>query len=210
MTRKQPCNLAMALFLFIGTASSVQAVPAAYDESIVGELGPGAVFMALDVGVNTIRGRIHLTETNDINHPDTDFDGFRAYLPNSARLTGVSYAFVLSERTTAVTFAGVDVNMDIDSAWVLAGNGHRIDLLHDTTPVNLFGASMPTAHTPGGSFGFAEIALCCRAGPGYSWTADYTWTLTVERTPTDLPLLSTSTLIGLGVAGLTLRKRNLT
>jgi hypothetical protein len=179
-----------------------QATPIAYDEAISGDLDANipATLFTLDIGANTIKGT---TSGHDISLPVVlpDFDDFAIAVPVGMHVTDITLAFQTTLEP-GTTLAFVDYRL---SAGNVASSrlppflaGGNIDFL-GSSPVHPFDAALPLGP---GTFLILENGIGT-SFPGGAWTADYTWTFTVEAVPEPTSLC----LLVSGLAGAWIQRR---
>ena len=185
-------------------AQVARATPLAYDEAISGDLGfsfPATVF-TLDVGANTVKGTTHFFTSNS----NTDFDQFAIVVPVGMQVTDITYTFQTQTLPgTNTTVAKSEYRLDNGNATPVAPflASLNIDLL-GASPVHPFGSGLPLGP---GTFAVSQFSVTS-TGDGGGWTADYSWTITVEDTGvTAVPEPATLCLFGTGLALAAVRRR---
>jgi len=189
--------------LISGTAS---AAVINYDESVMGELGPGpgcppctppTSIGTLGVGTNTVKGHMFSDFGANAFPVATDLDSFSFGVPAGAMLEELSFAFSFS-KSGALTDASIGYALN-QIPPVFPNPNQAVDFFTAASPVAMFSGALPLSS---GSYSLQETggAMVCNPFP-CRWDVDYVWSLVVVGPaaipePSSLSLISASLLAG--------------
>jgi len=190
--------LILSATLMTPFVTSAAATPISYSESASGDLGsslPAPTVFALDVGVNTISGTNAFTTLVD------DRDSFAFSVPAGMQLTSISYSFRSTAAASITNFVRyiLDNNNAIHVPPFLGDQTVRLGL--DVSPLVMFASAVPLG---AGTYGISDDT---HGRDPVGWTNNYTWSLTVAATATEVPEPASLLLLATGVAGVSAKMR---
>jgi hypothetical protein len=206
----------LAVFL----SQTSKAAPINYDENIGGDLSNNNTTFSLDVGVNTIKGDIHLITNYSPSGAflgfDTDFDSFLISVPKNTLLTSANVSTSFSDTSGNTGMMNImwvingisnplssytDQNIIASTSGMLPPSGGS--LWSDTVPI----PSYNVIPIPYGTYGVNTPGACGWGGITFDQTyggyVNYTLSFTVDPVPEPTTML----LLGTGLAGIVAARR---
>jgi len=189
MATKQLSVVGFGLFLALATATA-QAIPLSYSEAVSGDLAssPGSAFL-FATGDNQVSGTTHLAvnDAPNLPHFDTDFDTFVFQVPAGTQLASISVSFTTtsynaSKADDELRFCLSGGECTLSDAGLLGAQ--TLSFLGASPTLIDFGLAFPldagsyTLRSSGLGIAPVDVSIASE-----SWSADYTWTLSVVSVP---------------------------